>query len=144
MELKEKPKPQLQNDQIKPEKKKSWFRRKKEVLVGLAFVFGTAAVCISFSGQESSMLYLYKQGKVGIEQLSNDDKMEAWKFTIAQGGECGENFNKVMDELNEEYFRLMKTGNEISMRKLSELREGLIQNQLSRYEESPECKKTKK
>ena len=107
------------------------------VLVSTAF----AATMVLLADKESGKLYLYKQGKIGIEELSLGDKIEAWKFELSRGGKCRPNYAGVIADLQEEQFRLMHLNNEADSKRLSQIREVFIETQLSIIKMFPECKK---
>jgi hypothetical protein len=114
-------------------------RRLRRILGGVLITATLATTCALLCDKESGKLSLYKQGKIGIEELSLEDKIEAWRFTMAQGGRCSRNFDKVLGELQEEQFRLMRLKNEAGVKMLSEIRETLISSQRAIREKFPEC-----
>ncbi len=45
------------------------------------------------------------------ENVRLTEKMRAWDQALVQGGECGDNYRKVLDDVRKERSRLIKTGN---------------------------------
>jgi len=123
-----------------PEKPARWKRLR--IIAGGALIAATFATTFTvLCDRESGRLGLYKKGKISIEELSFEDKIEAWKFDLRQGDKCRPRYNKVMDEIQEEQFRLMRLGDNSGMRTLSRIRETFISTQLVIKNKFKECEK---
>jgi hypothetical protein len=134
-----KSKPRIQDTRSKGRIRR-WLAANRLPLLSFALVTTlSVAVSITFFSKESKQLSAYKNGLITIKDLSIQDKFTAWRDRLAEG-KCGENFNEVMAQAQEEYMHQLRLGNDDYASKLLKEIEFYTQDQIE-VKKNPKCKK---
>ena len=115
-------------------------RRIRNILAGTVVAVALAGAAVVLTEDlDSCNVSLYKRGRIGKENLSTPEKMEAWKSDLRKGL-CGENHPKVLSEIRVEESLMMDSGRKDDLDRLVRF-EDLVAASLDAKKKIPECAK---